>query len=199
MKQSSFGNAAAKHRSIDVGANLLGQWMGEQAKLKKETARYAVVLAGSLAIGLTFVPWLWGLGTTATQRASKLSQETKALNDQLQITDTARKAAEPAAVVSSMLDRTRASFDFVRATVERPLRSGNARMVLGNVRCEVAAAEAHLSVQAFAEDEAAADSFATAVADEGSKVDAITNSKPSTLLGPSGLSFQYEKRVGVPK
>jgi len=177
----------------------LGQWLEEQTSLRRDAGRYVLVLTGSLVLGLGVAPWLWGLGNSAGAGATSLSKQTKELAAQLAIADKAHKAAEPALVMSTMCDRTRASFDFLRGTIERPLRSGNPRMVLSNVRCEVAAAEAHLSVQAFAEDDSAADAFASLISEEGSKVDAITSSRPSVLLGPGGLSFQYEKRVQVPK
>ncbi|RYG25342.1 hypothetical protein EON82_07460 [bacterium] len=199
MKQSSFGNAAPKHRSIDVGANLLSQWAEEQAKLRKEIARYGLLLAAALMLGIGTTPWLWKRGSAIVTKAASLKTETAELDKQLEDTDKARKAAQPIVVVNEMCERTRKRFDFFRAQLERPLRAGNARMVLSNVRCEVVATESHLVAQAFAEEEGAAEAFARNAAEEGAKVDGITTSRPSTLLGPSGLGFQYEKRIGVPQ
>jgi hypothetical protein len=199
MKQSSFGNAAPKHRSIDVGANLLSQWAEEQAKLRKEIARYGLLLAAATLMATVATPSLWGRGNAAASKAASLRAETTDLDKQLEDTDKARKAAQPILVVNEMCDRTRKGFDFFRAQLERPLRSGNVRMALSNVRCEVVAAQAHVIAQAFAEDEGAAEAFAQNAAEQGAKVDGITTSRPSTLLGPNGLGFQYEKRIGVPQ
>ncbi len=198
MKQSLFGSAAPKNRTINVGANLLGEWIVEQAKLRREIARFGAVLAAAVLVGVAVVPPVWNSGTRCAVDAKKLKVGIAQLDAQLAITDRAKKEAQPALVVDAMCGRTRASFDFLIAQTEKVLRAGNPQMVLSGLRSDVTAGEAHVTVQAFAEDETAADSFARKVSDPDSKVDAITNSRPSALLAPGGLSFEYMKRIGVP-
>lgn len=198
MKQNLFGNAAPKHRTIDVGANLLGEWIAEQTKLRREIARYGAALTVAVLVGVAAVPALWNAGTRCVADVKKLKLGVAQLDAQLAITDKAKKDAQPALVVDAMCGRTRTSFDFLIAETEKVLRAGNPKMVLSGLRSDVTAGEAHITVQAFAEDETAADSFARKVNDPDSKVDAITNSRPSALLAPDGLSFEYMKRIGVP-
>jgi len=198
MKQNLFGNAAPKHRNIDVGANLLGEWIAEQARLRREIARYGAVFSAAVFVGGAVVPSLWNAGTRCAVDAKKLKLGVAQLDAQLAITDKAKKDAQPALVVDAMCGRTRSSFDFFVGQTEKVLRASNPRMVLSGLRSDVTAGETHISVQGFAEDETAADAFARKVNDPSAKVDAITNSRPSELLGPNGLSFEYVKRIGVP-
>ena len=199
MKQNLFGSAAPKSRPFDVGANLLGEWIAEQAKLRREIYRSCAIAGGSLAVAAVTIPILWQDGTAAAVQAGKLKLGVKQLDTQLVASDKARKDAQPSIVVGDMCKRTRASFDFLIGQTDRVLRAGNPHMVLSGLRTEVTAAEAHTTIQAFAEDDGAIDAFARKVSEAGAKVDAVTNSRPSPLLAPAGLSFQYEKRMVVPQ
>lgn len=198
MKQNLFGNAAPKNRSIDVGANLLGEWIAEQAKLRREIARFGAILGVAVLVSAATVPTLWESGTHAAADAVKLKAGIKQLDAQLAITDKARQEAQPKLVVDAMCDRTRNSFDFLIAQTERVMRSANPHMVLSGLRSDVTAAEVRVTAQGFAEDEDSADAFTRKVGDPASKADAITNSRPSSLLAPNGLSFEYMKRIEVP-
>ena len=197
MNDSSFGSAAPKNRSINVGANLLGEWIAEQAALRREIGRYGALLAGCLVVAGAALPTLWRASTQASREAAGLRVEVAALDAQLVLSDRARKAAQPALVVAAMRDRTGGAFDRLLAQVDRVLGAGNSRTAMASMRCEVQGGEAHLVVQADAEEDGAADAFVRNAGEEGAKVDAITSSRPSSLLAPQGLAFQYEKRIGV--
>lgn len=197
MNDSSSGSAAPKNRSINVGANLLDEWISEQARLRQEIGRYGALLAASLLLAATVVPTLWRVSADSSRQAAKLRQGVKLLDEQLEITERARKAAGPGLVVKAMRDRTGESFDRLMTQMNRVLSAGNARTALTSLRCDIQGGEAHLVVQADSEEDGAADAFARDAGEVGSKVDAIVNSRPSRLLGPQGLGFQYEKRIGV--
>ena len=197
MNDSSSGNAAPKNRSINVGANLLDEWISEQAKLRQGIGRYAALLAASLFLAATVLPMLWRITADSSRQAARLSQGVKLLDEQLAITERNRKAAQPGLVVKAMRGRTGESFDRLMTQMNRVLSAGSARVALTSVRCDIQGGEAHLVVQADAEEDGAADAFARNAGEAGAKVDAIVNSRPSRLLSAQGLGFQYEKRVGV--
>ena len=197
MNDSSFGSVAPKSRSINVGANLLGEWTAEQARRRKVVGRYAALSGVSLLLAVLTLPRAFVASGTMLREAVHMKRRLVELDAQLAISERERKAAEPALVVGAMDARTDASLDRFLEVVERALGAGNARTALASLRCDVQGGEAHLVVQADAEDGEAADAFARDAGEEGAKVDAIVNSRPSPLLGPQGLGFQYEERIGV--
>ena len=197
MNDSSFGSAAPKSRSLNVGANLLREWTTEQARRRRQVARYGALLGASLVLGVGTLPRLIGAENARAQEATRLRKSVAALDEQLAISDQERKAAQPALVVNAMDARADASLDRLLSQLSRILGAGNARLALTSLRCDVQAGEAHLVVQADAEEDGAADAFARNAGEQGAKVDAIVNSRPSHLLAPGGTGFQYEKRIGV--
>lgn len=197
MKDSSFGSAAPKSRSINVGANLLGEWISERARQRQQVIRYGALLGASLLLAGLSVPPLWRAAGAAAHEASGLKQRVASLDEQLAIADKAQKAAHPGIVVKAMCDRTGGSFDRFMAQMNRVLGAGNSRMAFASVHGDVIAAQAHIVVQADAEDDGAADAFAQAASDPSASVDGIVTSRPSHLLAEQGVGFQYEKRIGV--
>ena len=197
MNDSSFGSAAPKTRSLNVGANLLREWTTEQARRRRQVARYAALFGASLVLGVGTLPRLIGSVEERSREIIRLRKTLAALDEQLAISDRERKAAQPALVVDAMNRRTDGSHDRLLSQLARVLGAGNARVALTSLRCDVQAGEAHLVVQADAEEDGAADAFARNAGEQGAKVDAIVNSRPSHLLAPGGIGFQYEKRIGV--
>ncbi|GEM_PF-3257277 len=197
MSESSFGNAAPKSRSINIGANLLGEWIEEQARTRRDLARSFALLGLTVAtVGIALPTLLRGAGEAGAKAAAMKGRVTK-LDEALAVSDKARKEAQPTLAVEGMRGRTQASFDRLLDELDGALRAGNARTVLSSVHADVQAGEIHLIVLAEAEEDGAADAFARNAEEAGASVDAITNSRPSRLLGPQGLSFQYEKRTKV--
>ena len=197
MNHSSFGSAAPKDRGIDVGANLLGEWIEEQAQVRKASLRDGAILAASLLFALVAGPLLWKAVGESSSQAAVLRAGVARLDRELDVSGRARKAAQPALLVDEMRKGTRASFDRLMDRTNAVLRAGNPRTALSSVRCEVQGGEAHLVVQGFGEDDAAADAFARDAGDERTKVAAITSSRPSELLGTRGVGFEYVQRIEV--
>ena len=197
MNDSSFGSAAPKSRSLNVGANLLREWTTEQARRRRQVARYGALLGASLVLGVGTLPRLIGAENARAQEATRLRKSVAALDEQLAISDQERKAAQPALVVNAMDARADASLNRLLSQLSLVLSAGNARLAFTSLRCDVQAGEAHLVVQADAEEDGAANAFARNAGEQGAKVDAIVNSRPSHLLAPGGIGFQYEKRIGV--
>lgn len=197
MNDSSFGSAAPKNRSINVGANLLAEWIAEQARLRREIGRYAALLGVSVLLSATVLPVLWRASTDASRQAAALHSDVKGLDAALAVSDHARKVAQPALVVEAMCGTTTASFDRLLTEVDRVLGAGNSRTAVSTFHCDVQSGEAHLVALTDAEEGGAADAFARNASDPRAKVDAITTSRPSHLLAPDGLAFVYEKRIGV--
>lgn len=197
MKDNSFGSAAPKSRSINVGANLLGEWLAEQSRLRRDVGRFATLLGGSLFVAALTLPVLLRNGNEAAGQVAELRGNAALMNSQLEVSERAQKAAQPALVVGALCARTRGSLDRLLGQMERVMNAGNSRMALSSVRLDVQSGEAHLVVQGDAEEDGAADAFARNVDEEGAKVAAITNSRPSQVLGSQGMGFQYEKRIRV--
>ena len=197
MKDTIFGSAAPKTRSINVGANLLSEWVCEQARLRREIGRALGLLAASVAVPAAVLPPLMRSASRTMATAAELRHGVADLDTALAVSEKARKAAQPSLLVDAMRLRTQASLDRLDGEILGVLRAGNARSALNDVRVEVQGGEAHFMVQALAEDEGATQAFVRAADDPSAKVAAITTSRPSELLGPHGLSFVYEKRVGV--
>lgn len=197
MKDVSIGNAAPKNRSINVDANLLGEWIAEQAKLRRAIVRYLAILGGTLVAGAVVVPTLWRATATASNQAHALQRGVAELDSQLSASDQAAKEAQPSIVVTAMCERTRRSFGRLAQELNVILRAGGSRTMLTGLRTEVQAGEIHLVAQAMAEDDGAADDFALRAGDDKAKVAGIVTSRPSAQLGLRGLSFEYVKRIGV--
>ena len=197
MNDSSFGSAAPRPRSFNVDANLLREWATEQTRRRRQIVRYGTLLVASLILVVSTLPRLIGSVGDESREAGRLRRSVAALDEQLVISDRERKEAQPALVVAAMDRRTDASLDRFLSQLSRVLEAGNARLALTSLRCDVQAGEAHLVVQADAEEDGAADAFARNAGERGAKVDAIVNSRPSHLLAPQGIGFQYEKRIGV--
>lgn len=197
MKPISFGSAAPKDRAIDVGANLLGEWIEEQARKRRATLRDGSILGASALFAVIVVPILLRSTGEASRNAAALKAGVTRLDRELEASDLAKKEAQPGLLVGEMCLRTRASFDRLLEQTDAILRAGNSHTALSSVRCDVQGGEAKFIVQAAGEDDAAADAFALSAGAQGAKVDSITSSRPSELLGPRGVSFTYEKRIGV--
>lgn len=197
MNESSFGSAAPKNRSINVGANLLGEWIAERSAARRNALRLGAVLGASVLVAAVALPVLWRAGTAASRQAAALRSEVKGLDDALAASGSARKAAQPSQAVATMRVRTGDSFERLLGGVGRVLAAGGARTALATLHGDVQGGNLHLLAQADAEDDLAVEAFARAAGEPAAKVDAITGSRPSPLLGPRGISFQYEKRISV--
>ena len=197
MKDSSFGNAALKPRTINVGANLLGEWIAERDRERREVGRYGALLGASLLVAALVLPTLGRESAQSSRQASEYRAKVAELDAALKVAEETKKAAQPGLVVKAMCVRTAGSFDRLLGELDRVLSAGSARTALASVRCDVSAGEAHLTVRADAEGDEAADAFARNAGEEGAKVDAIVSSRPSTALAPQGVGFSYEKRIGV--
>ncbi len=197
MNDSSFGSAGLKNRSINVNANLLSEWIAEQARLRREVVRYAALLGGALVLVVTAMPPLLSAASTEAGHGADLRRQIASFDASLKTADRARQAAQPALVVKTMCDRTTGSFGRFLGQLNRALGAGNARTAISSMRLDITGGEAHLVVVADAEEDGAADAYARNVSEEGAKVDAITSSHPSTLLAAQGIGFTYEKRIGV--
>ncbi len=199
MSDSSFGNGALKSRSINVGANMLGEWIEEQAKLRQQFARYGAVLSASVLVAVVACPILGRKAGVEGAELKGLKAGIAGLDEQLKIADKAKKEAQPAKIVHEMNERTRVSFDRFVGQLDHILRAGNPQMALAMLKLEMTSGEAHVTLQADAEDDAAAEAFAKNASEEGATVDSITSSRPSALLSTQGLSFLYEKKIRVDK
>lgn len=197
MKHSSFGSVAPKTRTLDVGANLLNEWIEEQARLRHELVRYGLIAAAAL-VGLVVGGSLMmsNIALNAKRRLV-LVRGIERLDKSLEASEKARKEAQPVLLVREMCDKTGGLFDILYGQLSKSLAAGNAHLALSNVREDVQSAEIHLVVQGFGENDASVQAYADAASDPNAKVASITNSRPSDLLGKDGVSFEYVKRIGV--
>src|SRR5205814_10700187 len=99
MKPISFGSAAPKDRAIDVGANLLGEWIEEQARKRRATLRDGSILGASALFALIVVPILLRSTGEASRSAAALRAGVTRLDRELEASDLAKKEAQPGLLV----------------------------------------------------------------------------------------------------
>ncbi|MBV6457209.1 MAG: hypothetical protein HONBIEJF_00316 [Fimbriimonadaceae bacterium] len=197
MNASSIGNGPASIRSINVGANLLSEWTSNQIRFRSEANRYA------LGIGICLLALAVGIPTIAKARTaheSQIKQHQVALAElkgHLDQANAAKTAVEPKIATTELIAQTSSYFNRLLGELYAVLESGKSGIAFSSAKIEVRAAEILITCRADAESYESAATFAETAGQTPNKVSTLSSTRPSELLSPIGISFEYLKRVPV--
>jgi hypothetical protein len=197
LQGSLFGRAEGK-RTINVQANLLSERLQERKAVVISAQRKLIFVAVSVALGSVAVPWLLSVRGDWARKAQVAGAKTSGLSAELDKLRSSREQAVPQineSDMASMLQRRTHAF---LGQVSYVLNGVSPSMACSSVRAEVAGGEASIVFRADAADVDAVRQFVSKTAGgPGSKSAALTATRKSDVLGPTGVSFDFVKRAQV--
>jgi hypothetical protein len=195
---SSPGSALPNIKTINVEANLLGEWLSKRDRRREEVVRYVALIGGLVVLAGVTVPLLAGVHASASRRAAKAHKRMTGLAATLQKFQAEKDAASPRLAHHEMLKTTRGQAERFMGQMVFLLNSGSSDMAFAAVQGDVLGGEMTLRCKADAKDFATARNFVSvAGGGEAVKSAVLVSSRSSEMLGPSGVSFEFIKRVEV--
>ncbi|MBS1713112.1 MAG: hypothetical protein JST30_02110 [Armatimonadetes bacterium] len=198
MNLSSIGNGAHNTRSINVCVNLLTEWASDQARLKAEMSRYALVTGLALVFAAVTVPVLERVGAQESSRQRALESRLAGLQAQLRQVQAEKDVVAPKVERAQVLAETRGRFDRFLGELYVVLDAAKTGLAFATAKIEVRSAEIVVNCRADAESYEAAATFADLAGRTPNKVSTLSSTRPSTLLSSNGVSFEYLKKVPLP-
>ncbi len=197
MSASSSGTGAPSIRSINVRANLLAEWTTDQVQFRSEATRYALGIAICIALAVIAVPAIEGGRTSFVHAQQKHLASLNELKGALDQANDLKKAAEPGVASALLSSQTSAFFDRLMGESYGVLDAAKSGMAFTSVKVEVRAAEIVIDCRADAESFDIAVAFAQQAGRTNSKVSSLTGTRPNSMFGKNGVSFEYLKRVAA--
>jgi len=195
---SSIGNAAPSNRSINVCVNLLTEWASDQARLRGELSRYVLGTGLALIFAVVTVPVLERAASKELVKQRALDARLAALGAQLQQAEAEKNVVAPKVERAQVLAETREHFDRFLGEFYVVLDAAKTGMAFATAKIEARSAEIVINCRADAENYEAAATFAELSGRTPNKVSTLSSTRPSSLLAPNGISFEYLKKVPLP-
>jgi hypothetical protein len=182
---------------INVCANLLSEWTNEQAKFREEAKKYGVGIFVCLTAALVLVPVIeHGTGKLAHSQTVEKGK-LKELKGLLASANAASKAIAPKVETAQLRAQTNSYFERFMGETYAVLNAARTGVAFSSVKLEARSAEIVFDCRAEAQNYEAAAAFAEQSGRTPNKVSSLASTRPSSLLGPAGVSFEYLKRVAV--
>ena len=194
---SSSGSAPPKTRSINVGANLLAEWASDQVRLRAQATKLALGVAACVCVAASIVVALNRMHSGVRSDMHGLAAKLQALREEVRLAEAEKTVLEPKLAIHAMRERTRGYLERFLGEAYGVLAAGSRDMSFNGVRTEVHAAEIVVDARADAKDYSVVESFARRAGALPSKFSGISSTRPSDVLGPEGVAFNYLKRVKV--
>jgi hypothetical protein len=195
VKLGSTGNVTHSIRSINVGANILSEWTANQRRFRGEVGRNVaiMVVAASLAIGLTYA--MQGSGVRAAAAVKSESAKLGIVSRELSSLTEAQNSAAPEVAAAQLRAQTGASFHRMLGELYQVLDSAKSGMAFSSAKIDVREAQAVIDCHGDAEDYGVVAAFADQAGSTACTDSTLASTRPNHLLGPSGIAFEYIKRV----
>lgn len=200
MIANTSGPAQLRHKTINVEANLLNEWLEERSRLLDQTRKMAAALAVVLVVALGTTPMIFS-GSNSIQTASATTAEELAMLqasvEQLdKKRDKVKSKIDSEAMRASVLSRSR-SFLGNGIVVMNSASSG---MAIETLSLDVLGGDLTIRCKAQAERSTVTEDFLAAAGKGNSVVSTLlATSQKDSRLGSDGVIFEYVKRVEVGK
>jgi hypothetical protein len=195
LDTSSFGHVH-ETRNINVEANLLAQRLEERERVlaaaKKRLALTGLVLISSLVC----LPMLFRLQAEASARAAQLSSRASEVAGALATLQKQHDAQQPKLAGEEMRKAVEQRAKLFLGNLCAVLNAVPESMVLGSIKAEALSGEMRIGGQANAEAYANARGFLAAAGAGENVLDMVLSATHrNDALGPTGVSFDFVKRV----
>ena len=197
MELSSILSGARNGRSINVRANILAEWTADQVRIRAQVTRNLIGIGICLALAAGVIPMCEGarirLAATEAARKYELAQ----LNAQVTQAAAFQKASAPSAAASLLRTQTSGYFNRMMGEVYAVLDAANSRMAFSSAKAEVRDAVISIDCHSDAQNYGAAATFAKDAGSTPNEASSLASTRPSTLMGLNGVSFEYIKKVDL--
>jgi len=166
-------------------------------RFRKEANRYALGIGAcllGLAVGIPFMGRIRAGHEAENQRHHAALAELKGL---LAEANAAKTAIEPKIATTELRAQTSSYFNRLVGELYIVLDAGKSGMAFSSAKIEVRAAEILITCRADAESYESAAAFVEAAGKTSNRVSTLSSTRPSEVLSPIGISFEYLKRVSV--
>jgi hypothetical protein len=195
---SSPGSALPNIKTINVEANLLGEWLAKRDRVREEVVRYLMLIGGVAAIALVALPVLWRVHSSAQAATAKAEKRMKQLGSTLAQYQSQKDEASPRLAHQEMLKTTRVQADEFLGQMVLLMNAASTDMAFGSVQADILGGQMTVRCKADAQDFATTRKFVTdAGVGPGVKSAVLVSSRSSELLGSNGVSFEFIKRLEV--
>lgn len=197
MKVSFTGNVTHSIRSINVRANILSEWTVNQARFHTEMLRYSSAIAICCAVAAGLAPICERARGASMAEVSRNAATLAQLKVELAEAQATKKTAEPGEALAELRAETTGHFNRLLGEVYQVLDSAKSGMAFSAAKVDIREAEIIIDCRADAESYDVAAAFAQQAGSTLNKISNLASTRPNALLGPSGVSFEYIKRVGL--
>lgn len=186
----------ARNKTINVEANLLAERIAEREKVLIAVRRKFLWLVCVLLSGLLFVPPMLAFSAAESRRTERLAKQQQILAAQLASLQAEQRSAEPKLLQQRMMEDVRGNAQRFLGQLLLVLNAAPPQMAFASVKADMNSGEMRIVSRADAESYTAARQFVDGAKGGPGVVDTITSStRRSDTLGPSGVTFEFVKRV----
>lgn len=197
MRTSSTGSGTHSIRSINVRANMLSEWTTNQGRYRIEMARCLIAIVLCATVALVIIP-LCERARGAIVAVQRVDEATlRRLQSAISAAQATKKSTEPKIASVEVHDQTVVCCRRMIGELFQVLDSANSGMAFASAKIDVREAEAIIDCHADAENYEAAAAFADKAGSSTNTTSTLASTRPNNILGASGISFEYIKRVAL--
>ena len=195
---SSHGRTQRSGKSINLEANILSEWSGASAALRKRIRVRAFVLTTVMCGSAVVLPQLSGYSAAAATRAAvarnRHAESAKLAAD----SDQRDKAEQPLVQEAGMLTDSRTNLNTLLGNITLVVNSVPTSVTFDTLHAEIMDAELTITCKSQAESNAAGQEFVDAASKGPNVVYAVqASTMKSNVLKENGVAFDFIKRVNL--
>lgn len=198
LDKSTLGYARGSRQSLEVGVNLLDEWLVERYSNWREAKRHIAVLAVVALVAACCVPWLYEQRLSAANQRAVVVRTLAAKTEALQGLTAEQQRVQPLLDMAAIVEVSERRASAFVGEIIRLCNVAPGSVGFSTLRTDISGGQMTLRCTADAESSSAVQRFLAAAA-EGPQVLAsrLLSSRQSPDLGSDAVAFEYMKKAVV--